>query len=209
MKSASYIRRELQAVDAYKSAAATIGKIEKGMARFGVTRGQFSMIDAILACMEQMNPVKLSIWTWTIADYEVQVIERLIADGRITYAELIIDKAAERKNEAIIDKWRERFGDNTVRWLKNHAKIATLDDGEYQICLRGSFNLNFNPRFENFDWSEGGEAFALVKQIESELPILKPTASHKEIYAASGIGSAFTADQLSIFENKPLKVWNK
>ena len=33
-------------------------------------------------------------------------------------------------------------------------------------------NLNFNPRFEQFDLTEGGEDFDLVERLESELPVL-------------------------------------
>lgn len=202
-------KREQFAVNSFKCASQTIGTIEKGCHGFAITRGQFSMIDAILAVLDQLGPSNISVWTWTIADYEVQVFNRLIIDGRLLSARLLIDNGAQKKNAEMIKSFRSKFGADSVRYVKNHAKIARVWNDEMKVCLRGSFNLNFNPRFENFDWSEGGPAFDLVEQIENELPILPEDATTSEIYRASGISDAFTEDQLSLFASKKLKVWNK
>ena len=44
-------QRVKRAVESFESAAATIGPIEKDMSLFAITRGQFSMLDAILHCL--------------------------------------------------------------------------------------------------------------------------------------------------------------
>jgi hypothetical protein len=46
-KSSTAGRRQ-RAVESFKTAADCIGKVEPGMSLFAVTRGQFSMIDAVL-----------------------------------------------------------------------------------------------------------------------------------------------------------------
>ena len=202
-------KREQFAVNSFKCASETIGEIKKDCHGFAITRGQFSMIDAILATLNQLGPSHISVWTWTIADYEVQVFNRLIIDGRLLSARLMIDNGAQKKNYEMIKSFRNKFGKDSVRFVKNHAKIARVWNDEFKVCLRGSFNLNFNPRFENFDWSEGGPAFELVEAIENDLPILPKDATTSEIYKASGISDAFTEDQLSLFTDKKIKVWNK
>ena len=68
-------------------------------------------------------------------------------------------------------------------------------------------NLNFNPRFEQFDLTEGGEDFELVKRIEAELPILDDSAKGEDVYKASKVAEAFEPEQLSIFSG--VKVWAK
>ena len=68
-------------------------------------------------------------------------------------------------------------------------------------------NLNFNPRFEQFDLTEGGEDFYLVERIESELPVLGRKWSNAEAEAASGVSKAFETSQLSMFRG--LKTWAK
>jgi len=58
------------------------------MSLFAVTRGQFSMIDAVLHTLDQVGRAKLSIWTWAIAEYEIETLERLMMDERLTEARL-------------------------------------------------------------------------------------------------------------------------
>jgi len=199
--------RRTRAVESFKTAAECIGQIEPGLSLFAVTRGQFSMIDAILACLDQTGPADLSLWTWTVAEYEVECMERLQNDGRVTGGTLVIDHGARYKNAGLIDRWRDKYGADSVRYVLNHAKIATIRSAGYKLLLRGSMNLNYNPRFEQFDITEGGPDFDLVKQIEGELPILRGEIAGMDAYKASRVGDAFDVDQLEIFAG--VKVWAK
>jgi len=130
------------------SAADCIGPITHGMSLFAITRGQFSMIDSVQHAQSQLGRASISIWTWAIADYEVEVFTALMLDNRIDGADLIVDQSAERRNGALIDQWRATFGLQSVRVCKNHAKIARVYNDDFRVLLRGSMNLNFNPRFE-------------------------------------------------------------
>lgn len=199
--------RRKTAQESFKTAAETIGTIEPGHALFAITRGQFSMIDAILVCLDQSGPAAISVWTWTIAEYEIECFERLRIDKRITAGTMVIDKSARTKNMGLIAQWKSTFGPDSVRYVVNHAKIATVQSEKFKILLRGSMNLNFNPRFEQFDLTEGCQGFDLVKRIESELPILADNASGKEIYAASKLTDAWSESDLEIFQG--IKIWNK
>jgi hypothetical protein len=199
--------RRKKAVESFKSAADCIGTIEPEMALFAITRGQFSMIDATLACLDQVGKSDISIWTWTIAEYEIECMKRLMSDDRIGSATLIIDAGARNKNAALIGQWKETFGISSVRYVVNHAKIVTIQNKNFKLLLRGSMNLNFNPRFEQFDITEGGCDFDLVKQLESELPILSDNAKGNEVYKASKVADAFEAEKLKIFSG--VKVWAK
>jgi hypothetical protein len=57
---------------------------------------------------------------------------------------------------------RDVFGDDSIRVAKNHSKFFLLDtpgpDG-WKIVCRTSMNLNFNPRFENFQIAHDPELF--------------------------------------------------
>jgi hypothetical protein len=199
--------RRKRAVESFKTAADCIGKIEPGTALFAMTRGQFSMIDAALACLDQSGPADISVWTWTVAEYEIECMERLRADGRIRSATLVIDHGARNKNAGLIRQWKDTFGGNSVRYVVNHSKIVTIRSDKFKLLLRGSMNLNFNPRFEQFDLTEGGADYDLVKQIESELPILADNAPGKDAYKASRVAEAFEPEQLQMFNG--IKVWAK
>lgn len=199
--------RRKRAVESFKTAADCIGLIEPGAALFAMTRGQFSMIDAALACLDQTGPADISIWTWTVAEYEIECMERLRNDGRIRSATLVIDHGARNKNAGLIRLWKDTFGENSVRYVVNHSKIVTIRSDKFKLLLRGSMNLNFNPRFEQFDLTEGGADFDLVKEIEAELPVLPDNAPGKDAYKASRVAEAFNPEQLQMFSG--IKVWAK
>jgi hypothetical protein len=71
-------------VESFENAAACIGPIERDMSLFALTRGQFSMIDAIFHCLKETGTASISVWTWTIAEYEVEAMGGLIARREIT-----------------------------------------------------------------------------------------------------------------------------
>lgn len=207
-RSAAPAARRARAVESFGCAAATIGEVTAGMSLFAVTRGQWSMIDAVLHVLNQVGPSKVSLWTWTVAEYEVEVLTRLRIDGRVTAGRLVIDHGARHKNAGIIREWKSSYGADSVRYVVNHSKIATVESASGLRCLlRGSMNLNFNPRFEQFDLTEGGPDFDLVRQIEDELPVLADDAPGEDVYAGSKISSAFDQRQLEFFTKA--KVWAK
>ena len=174
--------RRTRAVESFGCAASAIGKVEAGMSLFAVTRGQWSMIDAVLHVLDQVGPAKLSLWTWTVAEYEVQVLTRLRQDRRVTGGRLVIDAGARAKNAGIIAEWKSSFGAGSVRYVTNHAKIARIETASgLKFLLRGSMNLNFNPRFEQFDITEGGMDFDLVEEIEDDLPLLEDNCTGKQV----------------------------
>ena len=48
--------RRKRVVESFENAATCIGPIEKEMSLFAITRGQFSMIDAIFHCLHAIGP---------------------------------------------------------------------------------------------------------------------------------------------------------
>lgn len=206
-KSAPAARRQ-RAVQSFKTAAECIGPVSAGLSVFAVTRGQFSMLDAVLHVLDEVGPAAITLWTWTIADYEIQRFTELALDGRITGGTLVIDHGARNKNADLIAAWKQRFGRESVRYVLNHSKIATVETaGGLRVLLRGSMNLNFNPRFEQLDVTEGGPDFDLVREIEAELPVLPDNAPGAAVYAASKVADAFDAKTLAIFSG--VRTWAK
>lgn len=201
--------RRLRAVESLGCAADAIGIVDFGSSLFAVTRGQWSMIDAVLHVLDCCEGAcRLSLWTWTVAEYEVAVLARLRLDSRLAGATLVIDHGARAKNSGIIAEWKQSHGCDSVRYVVNHAKIATIEDSVgRRFLLRGSMNLNFNPRFEQFDLTEGGEDFTLVRRIEDALPILGDDCAGADAYAASQVGRAFRAEELRLFTG--IKTWTK
>ena len=214
-RSSAPAKRRAAAVESFKTAAECIGPVEPGMSLFAITRGQFSMLDAVLHVLQQLGPSRLSLWTWCIASYEIQAFTELMLDDRITDGLLVIDgsvrrqgfQAARKEGADPVSEWRRTFGRDSVRYCSNHAKIATVEGGGRKVLLRGSMNLNFNPRFEQLDVTEGGPDFDLVRQIEGEIPRVSDNASDDEVHRASRAGEAFDQATLAMFTGA--KVWAK
>lgn len=222
--SARSIKRAQRCVESFKTAAECIGPIESDMAVFAVTRGQFSMIDAVQHCLAEMGPSSLSIWTWCIADYEIETFESLLASRQITSATLVIDRAGEQqvaktrsfrasddkasRQGQLLTRWRNKFGPQSIKVVLNHAKIATLDNGQHKVVVRGSMNLNHNPRFEQLDVTEGDGPFDLIRSIEQSLPDLPAHYTQHDLQAATGAHVLFTPEQLKPFQSS-LKIWKK
>ena len=148
--SASLARRRPRAVESFGNAAEAIGPITHDMAVFCLTRGQWSMIDAVHHVVDQIGPAHVSLWSWTIAAYEVEVLGGLLQRGDLLSGRLVLDYSSGKRLLPIVDDWRAKFGDDSVRILRNHAKIARvwndalpgvasrLDEPELQSSLRTS-----------------------------------------------------------------------
>jgi hypothetical protein len=195
--------RRKMAIEGWKNAAETIGPIELGLNLFAVTRGQFSMIDIINYLLSQMGKSGVSVWTWVVADYEVEVMTALIDNDKLIEGNLIVDYSAGKRNPEVIESWRAKFGERSVKVCKNHAKISRIWNGQYRFLARGS--MNYNPRFEQLDLTEGGLDYELVERIEHELPILPRLHSSEEASAASKVNLAFEQKTLEIFD--AVKTW--
>lgn len=202
----SVSQRRASAVESFRTVAEDVGRLDFGSSVFAITRGQWSMIDAILHTLDCCEgPCSVSVWTWTVAEYEIQTLSRLRRDERVSDGRLIIDIGSREKNAELIREWRLSFGQSTVRFVRNHAKIALIEDAAgRKFALRGSMNLNFNPRFEQFDLTEGGPEFELIRSIEDELP--SDVATVAEARRATKIDSAFDENTLSLFGDG-LKTW--
>lgn len=194
--------------EAFRTASECIGPLEHGMHLFAVTRGQFSMVDAILAVLEQTGRARVTVWTWTIAAYEVGMFLQLLADDRIEPGSiLVIDHGARDKNRELIERWQAAHGEGSVKICVNHAKIATVENSQWRVLLRGSMNLNANPKFEQLDVTEGLDDFELVRSCENELEVLDIAATGAEVVRASRITMAWESGKLALFDG--VKKWAK
>jgi hypothetical protein len=136
---------------------------------FGVTKGQFSMIDIAAAVLEKTGPADVAVWTWCIADYEVEAIGAFLQSGEIAGFRLVLDWAGAQRDMPIIADLQGRFGDDCIRVTKTHAKLVMVSNAAWRVVIRGSMNLNANPRFEQFDVSDGGPAWEVMSGVMGEL----------------------------------------
>jgi hypothetical protein len=171
------------------------------MCIFSVTRGQFGMVDVIRHVLSEIGGGSISIWTWAVAEYEIECLTGLMLSPDILTARLVVDQSSDKRSPDLVEKWRQRWGADQVRILRNHAKIARVWNERFRVLVRGSFNLNFNPRTEQLDIDEGSPAFELVASIEDDLPVLPRVYSSAEVMAAGRLDQAFPPEVLAQFVN--------
>ena len=136
------------------------------MALFAVSRGQWSMVDALCYVLDQVGPSVVSLWPRTVAISKGDILTRLRLDKRVTFCRLIINSGDEKANHVLVAEWQALYGAASVVHCRTHAKIATIEGGGLRFLLRGSLNLGVGSRFEQFVLPEGGADFALIREIE-------------------------------------------
>lgn len=144
------------------AAEAVAGLSLDGRETFGLTRGQFSLIDLIESALAITGPAELAISTWTAANTDISTTLALVASGRITAARWLVDLTFVRRCPQLVARIRDTFGGNAIRVTRNHAKFCVITNDKWQVVLRTSMNLNHNPRLEDFTIAHDPELAAFL-----------------------------------------------
>ncbi len=133
-----------------KSAEVAIGKLESKIHIFGITKGQFSIIDILHHVLNEIGPADLDISTWTSSTSDLKSVHKFLNCGKISNLRFLVDFSFQRRAPEVITDMRKRFGEDCIRVTRNHAKFYLLRNTSWNIVIRTSMNLNFNPRIEDF-----------------------------------------------------------
>lgn len=163
-------RRELRDMRRAKTAAAAIGKIDRRIEIYGFTKGQFSIIDVVNHCIETTGPgVDLQICTWTAGNNDVGAVLSLCNSGKVATSRWLVDITFNRRDPELAQRIRDVFGDDAIRVAKNHAKFILIAAGKWKLVIRTSMNINYNPRFENFQLAHDPELWEFHNAILNEV----------------------------------------
>ncbi len=167
------------------SAAEAIAQLERdGTELIGLTRGQFSLADLLVAVLDKTGPAALSISTWTAASASVQSMLDLLRTGRITRCRWLVDTTFVRRVPQLVAEIRRSFGDDALRVTRTHAKFATVTNENWQVAIRSSMNLNQNPRLESYEIGHDPQLCAWLEGVLSDVWASQPRrladASHGE-----------------------------
>ena len=155
---------ELMRLMRKQNAAEFIGEMVPGIHRFGVSKGQFSLIDVIEEITNQIGKCELSLSTWTAARADLTRLEELLAN-RFSSVRFLLDFSFQRRQPALIAQIRKLFGDESVVVTRNHAKFLLLKKDDWRLTVRTSMNLNFNPRLEDVEIKDDPELYSFMDDI--------------------------------------------
>ena len=162
-------RREIRRSLAEPIAAAAIGTLTPGCELYGLTKGQFSLVDVVVALLAQTGPANVVLSTWTAAGSDIDFAMKLLADGRIKSMRFIVDYSFQSRQPAYCAALRERFGDDSIRVTKNHCKFVLILNDVWNLAIRTSMNLNENRRLENCEISDDPALAGYLKDFTDTL----------------------------------------
>ena len=151
------------------SARDAIGELRKGHEAFVLTYGQFSLIDALCAVLEQTGPADVVMSTWTAANAHLEKAAKLLANAEIRSMRFLVDRSFLTRQPAYCETMRRLFGDACIRTARTHAKFMVIQNDEWSLAVRTSMNLNENPRMENLEISDDPALCAFLLQVAEDV----------------------------------------
>lgn len=131
-----------------------VGKLEHGQDVYILTYGQFSLIDALVAILDQTGPADVVLASWTVADAHLQETAHYLEAAAIRSFRMVVDDSFRSRQPAYFRRMRELFGADCIREVRTHAKFLVVTNDDWNIVVRTSMNLNNNPRLENLEISD-------------------------------------------------------
>lgn len=162
-------KTEIRDLRRKETAVQAIEGFDKETEIFGFTKGQFSLADLAEAVVKKIGKCEMTISTWTAANTDITKIMEFIESGKVYSARWLIDISLQRRTPQLAQRIRDIFGNDAIRIAKNHAKFMILKNEEWQVVIRTSMNLNFNPRFEDFTIQHNPELSDFLEGIMNEI----------------------------------------
>lgn len=187
------VKREFRHGMRGESAARCIGAIEPGCEVFGLTKGDFSMIDILRHVAREIGPCRVDVGTWTAAAVEIREAFDMLSDGNIQSARFLVDRSFPQRQPKYFASLRERFGEQCIRMARFHAKFLLLENDRFSVAVRTSMNLNLNERIEFYELSEGSPISGYLRQVVDHhfaLPLEDSYAGFKDFRISEAAGAA-------------------
>jgi len=142
------------------------GELKQGDALFGLTNGQFSCAELLAWILDYVGAADVYISTWSIGMSETTWLGEKLRDGTIRNLKILVDRSWPTRHEKFCVHLCEQVGADKIRLLRTHAKIMVVRNESWAVVVRGSLNLNPNPRLEHFDLDDSPElADWLIREV--------------------------------------------
>lgn len=158
----------------YQFATESVADFTPNCRILGFTKGQFSLIDLILATLRKTGPADVVVSTWSAGLRDAKVIESLLSSAEIKSFSMLVDRSFPSRHPKIANSIQALFGKGSIRTSNTHAKFVLIKNDDFAVTIKTSMNLNHNPRFENFDLDDNAKIFDFFKAHVDELFDLMP-----------------------------------
>lgn len=158
-----------QFVNAFGSASKVVEGLEKHGRIFCFTKGQFSLSDLVAAILRRIGPANLNICTWTMGRPDIDTLSGWNTAGMLLNVRMVLDIGFIQFKQLECAMLKQNFGEDCIRLTRNHAKIMTIRNGEWDIVIHGSCNFTINPRVESIEIEDNAEICDFVKSYMEEV----------------------------------------
>lgn len=155
------VSREINAA----RAGDAIGTLWTGCEIYGLSKGQFSLVEIIEHCLNQTGPAHVTISTWTAAGADLTHTNNLLHSGSVLSAKWLVDTSFPSRQPGYCKILEELFGTESIVVTKNHCKFVLLRNENWNLVIRTSMNLNLNNRLENFEISDDKQMAEMLETL--------------------------------------------
>ena len=184
-----------------------IGALEHGQDTYILTYGQFSLIDALAALLDQTGPADVVLSSWTAADANLEETSHMVEAMAIRNLRMIVDRSFRTRQPAYFRRMRELFGVDCIREIRSHAKFIVITNDVWRVVVRTSMNLNKNPRFESIEISTD-PAFAdfMLNVVDDIFQTVPPDSPHSDMPEFADSPSPFALLSAQILDLEYLSI---
>ena len=165
-------------------ASEAVGPIKPRCEIFGLSKGQFSLIELIEHILDYTGPAHLVVSTWTAGGADIAHFAHLVADKRIQSAKWLLDASFPQRQWEYCEQLVEAFGVENLVFTSNHAKFVLFRNAEWNVVLVSSMNLNRNRRLEHYQISDDAkmleELFFVAKEAFEHGATLEQTLANSD-----------------------------
>lgn len=185
----------------YQYASESISGLEKGGRIIGLTKGQFSLVDLIVACLDIIGPSDVILSTWAAGLRDAKVMKGLLSSGKINSFLMLCDRSFSSRHEKYARSIQDIFGKECIRTTNTHAKFVLLKSSGWDITIKTSMNLNHNPRFETFDIDDSQDIYNFFKGHVDEMFLEMPEGFTETRRIVSPVFNKSLKDQSTSIDN--------
>ena len=160
---------ELRKLVRKQTAAEAIGNLYPGCSIFGLTKGQFSLVELVAVILKQTGPADVFLSTWTASGSDLTEAHGFIKSGAMRSFRCLVDNTFQRRKPAFASLIRELFGIESIRVTRNHAKFCLIRNDNWNLVLNTSMNLNVNARLEDFLLQDNIELAEFLQEFMDEI----------------------------------------
>lgn len=168
-----------------------------------LTRGHLSLTDLVAAGAKLAGPSRITICVWGISYEDVGLLQSLRDSGAATAVRLLVPPkpphtatksavATDGRPTGPVDDYdalRAIFGAENIINTATHAKIALVENDQWNIAIRGSMNMYACSHAEQTDIDDSPEICALVRAYAAapQLEAAYPKKSTEQAHARAAV----------------------